>query len=272
MRRNITIDKKAFEEYQESEKKKTIWILKVIIIFLLISNICFVYFLIIFQINISKNVSYNKNTLIETEGLKDSNQQQENKIQNMLVNIFSSINPSFNSLTDIIRSKKEYEQIMSYTGSKKQSFICYQGTLDGDNNYEAYHQYCGFFPEQIILLELNDGHRFGAYLSKIPEELGKDDLHIDDPNAFLFNVDTGEIYKVNDPRNVITIFKNGFFKIGNYDLYISNNYMSNEKSYSRFPNQFGSNDISKNVLTNGKENLSIVQMEIFSLWTKSSEE
>jgi hypothetical protein len=48
--------------------------------------------------------------------------------------------------------------------------------------------------------------------------------------------------------------------------------MSNEKSYSRFPNQFGSNDISKNVLTNGKENLSIVQMEIFSLWTKSSEE
>lgn len=48
--------------------------------------------------------------------------------------------------------------------------------------------------------------------------------------------------------------------------------ISNEKSYSRFPNQFGSNDISKNVLTNGKENLSIVQMEIFSLWTKSSEE
>ena len=76
------------------------------------------------------------------------------------------------------------------------------------------------------------------------------------------------IYKINDPHSAYTIYKDGFFKIGDNDLFIANKYFSNEDSFSEFPSQFGPSNIPKYSLTNGQRNFKIRQLEIFTLWNE----
>ena len=78
------------------------------------------------------------------------------------------------------------------------SYICYQSSIDGDS-YKGYHSYCGLFPDQIILIELTDGTRIGAYVSNA-ESIGseEDDKVVDDPNAIWFNIETNVSYKINE--------------------------------------------------------------------------
>ena len=127
---------------------------------------------------------------------QDKNKQKESQNYKMLVNIFAVINTSFNSLTDILRSKDEYNKVMAYANMKGNfySYICYQGSMDGDS-YKGYHSSCGVFPDQIILMELNDGTRIGAYISNAQtSDLDEDDKVIDDSKAILFNIYTTYIY------------------------------------------------------------------------------
>lgn len=164
---------------------------------------------------------------------------------------------------------------MSYSNidGRISSYICYQGSLDGDT-YKGYHNYCGFYKDQIILIELVDGTRIGAYLSNVPYSDSEDggDVVVDDENAVVFNVDSGVVYKVNDPKGVFTVYKEGFFKIGRNDIYIVNGYMGNEGSLSEFPGQFGSEDVEKYKLTNGQRELKVSQMEVFALWNEDDED
>ena len=188
----------------------------------------------------------------------------------MLVNIFAVINTKFNSLTDILHSKEEYNKVMAYANMKERfySYICYQGSIDGDS-YKGYHSFCGLFPNQIILIELIDGTRIGAYVSKAQTDGSEDeDKVVDDSNVILFNIDTNISYKINDPHNAFTIYKNGFFKIGDNDLFIADEYFSNENSFSEFPKQFGSSDTPKYSFTNGQRNFKIKQLEVFTLWSE----
>ena len=265
-----TFDRKAFDEYQENEKGKTICLFKTFIMFLIITNAVFVFFIFSYKIQISQTKTNNINTSNEIASYQDINNQKESQNYKMLVNLFAVIDTKFNSLTDILRSKEEYNKVMAYANmeDKFSSYICYQGSIDGDS-YKGYHSYCGLFPDQIILIELTDGTRIGAYISNAqsigPEE---DDKVVDDSNAILFNIDTNFSYKINDPHNAFTIYKNGLFKIGDNDLFIADKYFTNDNSFSEFPSQFGSSDIPKYSLTNGQRNFKIRQLEVFTLWNE----
>jgi hypothetical protein len=264
-----TFDRKAFDEYQENEKGKTICLFKTFIMFLIITNAFFVFFIISYKIQLSQTKTNNINTSNEIASYQDINIQKESQNYKMLVNLFAVIDTKFNSLTDILRSKEEYNKVMAYANMDKfSSYICYQGSIDGDS-YKGYHSYCGLFPDQIILIELTDGTRIGAYISNAqsigPEE---DDKVVDDYNAILFNIDTNFSYKINDPHNAFTIYKNGLFKIGDNDLFIADKYFTNDNSFSEFPSQFGSSDIPKYSLTNGQRNFKIRQLEVFTLWNE----
>ena len=265
-----SFDKKAFDEYQENEKRKTICLFKVFILFLLITNVVFVFFVISYKIQISQTKTNNINKSNEIALYQDKNNQKESQSYKMLINLFAVINTRYNSLTEILRSKEEYNQVMAYANMKDKfySYICYQGTIDGDS-YEGFHSVCGLFPDQIILIELIDGTRIGAYISNAQTDgVDDEDRVVDDPNAILFNIDTNASYKINDPHSAYTIYKDGFFKIGDNDLFIANKYFSNEDSFSEFPSQFGPSNIPKYSLTNGQRNFKIRQLEIFTLWNE----
>jgi hypothetical protein len=265
-----SFDKKAFDEYQENEKRKTICLFKVFILFLLITNVVFVFFVISYKIQISQTKTNNINKSNEIALYQDKNNQKESQSYKMLINLFAVINTRYNSLTEILRSKEEYNKVMAYANmeDKFSSYICYQGSIDGDS-YKGYHSYCGLFPDQIILIELTDGTRIGAYISNA-QSIGseEDDKVVDDPNAVLFNIDTDVSYKIKDPHNAFTIYKEGLFKIGDNDLFIADNYFTNDNSFSEFPSQFGSSDIPKYSLTNGQRNFKIRQLEVFTLWNE----
>jgi cell division protein FtsB len=159
-------DRKAFDEYQENEKRKTIFLFKMFVMFLIITNAVFVFFIISYKIQISQTKTNNINISNEIASYKDTNNQKESQNYKMLVNLFAVINTRFNSLTDILHSKEEFNKVMAYANMKDKlySYICYQGSIDGDS-YEGYHSFCGLFPDQIILIELTDGTRIGAYVS-----------------------------------------------------------------------------------------------------------
>lgn len=270
-----TIDKKVFEEYQENEKRKTICLFKSFTLFLLFTDIFFTFFLINFKLQLSQTKTTNTSTSTQLSLYQSQYKQQETKTQHMLVNIFATINTAYNSLTDIIHSIEEYNKIISYANmdGKINAYICYQGSLDGDN-YEGYHKYCGLFPDQIILIELVDGTRIGAYISNAPYNGDEDDdeVVVSDPNVVLFNIDNGASYKINDPYGAFTVYKKGFFKIGKNDIFVANNYLINDESFSEFPSQFGNSDVEKYSLTNGNRKLQITQMEVFTLWKEDEED
>ena len=161
-----SFDRKAFDEYQENEKRKTICLFKMFIMFLIITNAIFMFFVISYKIQISQTKTININTSNEIALYKDKNNQKESQSYKMFVNLFAVINMRYNSLTDILRSKEEYNKVIAYANMKDKfySYICYQGTIDGDS-YDGFHSVCGLFPDQIILIELTDGTRIGAYIS-----------------------------------------------------------------------------------------------------------
>ena len=123
----------------------------------------------------------------------------------MLVNLFAVINMRYNSLTDILHSKEEYNKVIAYTNMKDKfySYLCYQGTIDGDS-YEGFHPVCGWFPDQIILIELTDGTRIGVYISNAQTDGVR---VVDDPNTIWFKIETNVSYKINDPHSANIIYK-----------------------------------------------------------------
>ena len=159
--------------------------------------------------------------------IKNENLYQNfnNKLEDI---INSEIIKDINELKLIFNSLSTYNKFDGFPDIQ----TIFQSSLDGESS-NSFHKFCDGEPNLIVLIETNNGERFGGY-TKIGFSSDKETK--EDDTIFIFNLDKMEIYKkfkkifrfiYNDPNNGPC-----FGPQNDIIFQISDNYLK-EKSYIR---------------------------------------
>ena len=159
--------------------------------------------------------------------IKNENLYQNfnNKLEDI---INSEIIKDINELKLIFNSLSTYNKFDGFPDIQ----TIFQSSLDGESS-NSFHKFCDGEPNLIVLIETNNGERFGGY-TKIG--FSSDRETKEDDTIFIFNLDKMEIYKkfkkifrfiYNDPNNGPC-----FGPQNDIIFQISDNYLK-EKSYIR---------------------------------------
>ena len=188
------IDKKAFEEYHENEKQKTLLIYKVILALMVIVNIVFIAFVITYNVEISSlkndisaiSEDITKKTEINSKLLSSANKK--------MVNLFSSASVNKNLILDIFQSTEEFNALMSWTGIDKSNLVlCFKSSYDNEDPH-LMRRYCDG-EHLIVIIQAENGRRFGGYISGVRLT----DLEVTQyksDTAFLFSLDNQVKYPI----------------------------------------------------------------------------
>ena len=260
---NGRIDKKVFEEYQEHEKQKTILLHKILICFFLIINIICIIFIVVFKYEsyTLNNANLEMKTKLVSE--KEFHQSKDLKVQRRLLNIIAMLDLRNNFLSDIIHTKKEYDMIQQWMKyNETYMYMCYQSS-SLDDKAQYYRDYC-LSENQLFLIETFDHKRFGGFISRGPTNF-IDDM-IKDKEAFLFSLDNNKKFPVRDSNRAFSLLIDGFFRFGDDDLVISDNFYNEtaKESISKFPSNYGTNEDTLEDLTGGNSRvIKVLQLEIY---------
>jgi cell division protein FtsL len=261
------IDQKVFEEYQENEKQKNICLHKFIIGLITLINIVFLIFICFYKYQLSQV----KNEIISLNSSINDVQSETKKIhsnsEKMLVSLFSNIDRNHLLLSDLIHSSEEFELIMKWINfGESITSLCYQSSFFEDESY-YFKENC-LYRNFLVLIQLHNNKRFGAFTSNAPSEIEDIGKTINDPNAFVFDLDNKKkfpIYSQSNGENAFTLLDDGFFAFGE-DIVIKEHFYHNKESYSKFPHTYGLDDNAKqNEITDGESALTITNLEIYNI-------
>ena len=261
----------AVEEYNKIQKERTLLLHRILLILFVIIDISLFAFIIAFNSNFRSLSEEFKEKAQTLSIVKEKNEKKNFAIERMMLNLYINLKGSTYITSSIFRSVEEFNFVINNVESveKPVLYICYKGSVDGDNNDE-YNKYC-VFSEQLFLFETKNGNRFGAYFSKIPElsENSKDSIMVAmDETSFLFNLDKKKIYKIREDCKIsFTRFKDGFFILGDDDIHIEEGYIEKEVSFSDFPRCYGDENSSNFELTSGEKNFKLADIEIYNLFS-----
>lgn len=256
----VLIDRKAFEEYQENEKKKTILIYKGLLIAFIAINLILISFMVVYRIQISATQS-NINTLqTELASQLETNSKLSATVNRKAVNLFSNVSVNKNLILELFNSSNEFETLMQWTNINKEDLIlCFKTTYDGEDPH-LMRRYCDG-EKLIVVIKADNGKRFGGFISGIA--LTKDIERYETDKAFLFSLDNMKKYPIRNPSNAFILEEDGFFSFGN-DLKISNGYGNGKLNSADFPSDYGDSSNTLDELTGGMRNFDIYEMEILT--------
>ena len=159
-----------------------------------------------------------------------------------------------------IKTKEEYDTLLGWSEfDRTNTIVCFKGTYD-KHSAETFRNFC-FNDKLLIILKLDNGKRIGGFISNF--WIGDDDTQYNDDKAFLFSLDTLKKYPIRNKENAFFLRKGGFFSFGKEDLYISDNYTEGG-CYGKFPIDYGEPNDDVIDLTGGREEFSIVEIEVLS--------
>ena len=256
----VLIDRKAFEEYQENEKKKTILIYKGLLTAFIAINIILISFIIIYRIQISAARS-NINTLqTELNSQLETNSKLTATVNRKAVNLFSNVSVNKNLILELFNDSNEYETLMQWTNINKEDlFLCFKSTYDGDDPH-LMRRYCDG-DKLIVVIKAENGKRFGGFVSGVT--FTKDVQKYETDKAFLFSLDNMKKFPIRNPSNAFIVETDGFFSFGN-DIKISNGYRDRKVNSANFPSDYGDSSNTLEELTGGMRNFDIYEMEILT--------
>ena len=257
------IDKQSFEEYQEKEKQKNIYLFKIILLILLITNIIFIGFIILYKFQIStiqNDISKINTQLQETEQTNANLTKSTNK---KFINIFSNVVVNKNLILEIFRNKDEIETVLNWANiDKKDIFLCFKSSYDNEDP-QLMRKYCKT-DEIIVMLSLENGKRLGGYIKGINLSDDKKTQY-ESNTAFLFSIDNMKKQDVSNGSKAFSVEKDGFFSFGEGDFVIGKQFRSGKNNRAGFPYNYGKEGDSLKELTGGLEVFAIDEMEIIGV-------
>lgn len=120
----------------------------------------------------------------------------------------------------------------------------YDSMMDGDN-LESLRSKVLNKLQTLTVIELDSGRRFGAYIS-IPyfqQESNVESFLTDDPNAFIVSFDKRRKFAITNQKYVASFSLNGILIGSGPDIFISNEFSSNNKNFSNIKGSYGENEI-----------------------------
>ena len=257
------IDKQSFEEFQEKEKQKNIYLFKILLLILLIANIIFISFIVIYKFQIStiqKDISTINAQIKNTELTNANLTKSTNK---KFINIFSNVVVNKNLILEIFRNKDEIETVLNWANiDKKDIFLCFKSSYDNEDP-QLMRKFCKT-DELIVMLSLENGKRLGGYIKGVNLNDEKK-TEYESNTAFLFSIDSMKKYDVSNGNKAFVVEKDGFFSFGEGDLVVGKEFRSGKHNRAEFPKNDGKEGDSLQELTGGLEVFAIDEMEIIGV-------
>ena len=137
--------------------------------------------------------------------------------------------------------------------------LLFKATKDGDKSID-FHNKCDFMGATITIIKSENGRRFGGY-SSISWDKSKANYSTDGIN-FLFSLDTLQLYKNTSGSNH-TYHNESYGPTfgGGHDLYIANECMNNNSSYSK-KNDYG---MTSSFELNSVQSFKVLDYEVFKI-------
>jgi len=248
---------------KEGQKLKKNYISKIVIfslcIFSILSLIIFGYF----------NISKNPNNKLPLKNLSEVQNKiivnpyvSPCRVEGILDNLFYPYH------SDIIRSIDEYEFLRDTLGKVELRMIV-NSNIHGDYAKDIHER--SNFHHLLVLIETDEGHRFGGYTSDnfVPITIGLMSTSVDvqkyDEVAFLFNLDKKKIYDINKDKVKTALNCDEYYTMsfGEKDLVIWD-YFLTKGGMSNFPDFYGEGSQPLE-LTGGEENFKINSIEVYQV-------
>ena len=255
------IDKKAFEEYHEKEKQKTILIYKVIVALFIIVNIVFIGFVITYNVQIF-SLKTDINTISDDITKQtEINNQLMNSANKKIVNLFSNASVNKNLILDIFQSTNEFETLLNWTGIDKSNLVlCFKSSYDNEDPH-LMRRYCDG-EHLIVIIQAENGRRFGGYISGV-RLTDLDVTQYKSDSAFLFSLDNKTKYPIRNKENAFFVQRDSFFSFG-HDLVINEGFKHGKVNTANFPYDYGEAEDTIAEFNGGLTSFDIEEMEILA--------
>lgn len=262
------IDRKKEKEMVRPYRKYQLLILGLVIMMIVFCSS-------LFSLNKELNYHIRENTALLQE-LDEQNQRTSE-----LDELFNRVEVNYISLyeldkelnIDIIRDLSELGMVTGFISKDNESqfSVCYKATIHGDKA-SKFREFCSGVSPLLILIETEDGYRFGAYttVAFLNDETTQGQKA--DNNAFLFSFDTKKKYKIEIPDVAVRDVLNSFPMFGKNDLNIIEGFFSESKSWTEYPQAFepDPNAPGDYILNGGMKKFKIKEMEVLTVFINSN--
>ena len=261
---------KAFNERLiNSNRKLHIFFLSMISVI----NVCLFHFIILYKNKISEIKVKSNQRASSIKISQKTIMYQQNSIQHKLVNIFSVSNNAFGNphFSFLLEKSEEVSMIKNYVSDFTKidnivMVLAYQGMNDSDDS-KIILDIINYFQNTLFVIGVENGYKFGFFFEKSIFANNKGYFSSDSNRCFIFSFVNHEKYDCLNNRETFAVNKNILFNIGEGDIIINYNFLTNG-GIINFP--FKSFDIPRNfqnLFTNkNKGEFEIKDIEIYLLF------
>ena len=261
--------KKALKEFQQNQVKTNIKLHKIFLLIISIINAFLLIFIIMYKKRISEINNKSNQHTISIKLNQKNNLYQQNSIDHKLVNIFSISsnlygNKHFSYLfekSDEVNLVKKF--ISDFTKKENPTmFLIYQGTKDTDDSPILLDN-INYFQNTLFVVGTADGNKFGFFFEKMifPNNNGYFSSYSN--RCFIISFMNKEKYECLNDKKTFEVNKDNLFNIGDGDIIIKHNFLTNNGTIN-FPfKSFDTNEIKENVFTQYNGEFAISDVEIY---------
>jgi hypothetical protein len=264
---------KSLKEFRQKQIQSNIKYHIAFLIMIVTVNLCLLYFIILYKNKISEiNLKSDQRTSLIKQNQKNISQNQTS-IDHKLVNLFAnSMNMFGNAHFSLIFEKSEEVRmvknfITDYTKiAEPYLYLAYQGNNDSDETRILLYLIC-HYPSLLMLIGTKDGNRFGYYYGDriVPNKKGF--FESNDDSCFIFSFQSKEKYNcLKAGEKLLEINKNSLFNIGNGDIIINYNFMTNGGMVNYPFKSFDIADDHNNTFTKENGDFEIQDIEIYAVY------
>lgn len=219
--------KKSLKEFNKKEVESNIKLHKFFLSMIIVVNIILVIFIIIYKLKISSIKSKSNINSLALKAKTNYITSVYGSIMHKLTNIFAlSINSYGNfRFSMIFENSDEVNFVKDFFFIRSALLLIYQVQADTDDT-QIILDIIKYFTRTLILIETKNGEKFGFFYENeiYPNENGYFESHGD--KCFLFSIGSKEIYKCSLSTE-FEVNKDMLFNIGNGDIEIDHNFMTN---------------------------------------------
>ena len=258
---------KSLREFNKKQVESNIKLHKVFLSMIIVVNIILVIFIIIYKLKISSLKSKSDFNSLTLKEKTDFITSVHGNIMHKLTNIFAiSMNTHGNfHFSMIFENSDEVNFVKDFFYIKSSLLLIYQEQADSDES-EILLDIIKYFPRILILIETKNREKFGFYFEDeiYPNKAGY--FESNSKKCFIFSIGNKEKYNCAPNGVMFEVNKYTLFNIGNGDIEIDHNFMTNGGNIN-FPfKSFDIDETKDSIFNKLNGHFEIQELEIYIIY------
>ena len=219
---------KSIRDFNKKQVESNIKLHKVFLSMVIVVNIILIIFIIVYKLEISSIKSKSDINSLALKEKKNYINSVYGSIMHKLTNIFAiSINPYGNFRFSLIfENSDEVNFVKDFFFIKSGLLLIYQVQADTDDS-QILLDIINYFTRTLILIETRNGIIFGFFFEDEIYLNSNGYFESDSNKCFIFSIENKEKYNCASKGLMLQVNKDTLFNIGNGDIEIDHNFMTN---------------------------------------------